>query len=479
MPVPSLSARRIWNSAVFWTWIYNGVRLASGVLLLLPLLNRYLSKEDFGMYWHFIYMVALVPLLDATFSVTIARNVGYALSGVKDLQAVGIAELHEDREPNLRLLSDLLKATTRLYLYLCTFLMLLLGVGGTLLLADKFKETSSLKIAVAAWIVTLVSSPLELYTGSWLVFLRGLNRVVLTARLITLVQLSKLFFASIFLINGQGLLSVPLATLITAVGQRFVARYYCRTSLPERLPPPREGVVHSLLLKLWPMSWRLGLQLLSGWVAINGLLAVASQINGLAAGAGSFGFSHNIIYVICLGMAGSWTFVKWPLVCQLRAAQDFQGVRKVLRPRVWLQNVTFIGLAALTIMLGPALLARWFPDKHLLPREWLLVFAVYTLLDMNVSFWTTLLSIENRIPSLWSVTFTQLSIMAVAAILVHWFQLGLAALVLAPLICGAIFNFWYWPMAGARSIGCTWLEFMFKTPAPDVVSANSAQPRAL
>src|SRR2546423_6153108 len=70
MPVPSLSARRIWNSAVFWTWIYNGVRLASGVLLLLPLLNRYLSKEDFGMYWHFIYMVALVPLLDATFSVT-------------------------------------------------------------------------------------------------------------------------------------------------------------------------------------------------------------------------------------------------------------------------------------------------------------------------------------------------------------------------------------------------------------------------
>jgi hypothetical protein len=474
MQLSEISAKRIWNSAVFWTWIYNGVRLASGVLLLLPLLNRYLSKEDFGMYWHFVYMVTLVPLLDATFSVTITRNVAYALSGVKDLQAVGIAELHEDRGPNLALLSNLLATTRRLYLYLCLFVVVILGVGGTAVLADKFKETTSFKIAVIAWIVTLISSPLELYTGSWLVFLRGLNKVVLTSRLITMVQLSKLFFASIFLIKGLGLLSVPLATLITAVGQRFVARYYCRTNLPEALPPPDHSTAHSLLLRLWPMSWRLGLQLLSGWVAINGLLTLAAQIGGLAEGSGSFGFSHNVLYVICLGMAGSWTFVKWPLICQLRASQDLRGMREVLWSRVWIQNLTFLALAGAAILIGPYLLEQWFPDKHLLPRAWLVLFAIYALLDMNVSFWTTLLSIENRIPSLWPVTFTQLAIVAVAALFVYPLHMGLKGLVLAPLICGALFNFWYWPMAGARTLGCGWFDFTFRSPARDRTTSGIA-----
>jgi hypothetical protein len=57
---------RTYNSAVAWSWVMNGLRLASGVLLL-PLLLHYLNEADFGMYFVFLHLGALVPILDFGF----------------------------------------------------------------------------------------------------------------------------------------------------------------------------------------------------------------------------------------------------------------------------------------------------------------------------------------------------------------------------------------------------------------------------
>jgi hypothetical protein len=43
--------------------------------------------------------------------------------------------------------------------------------------------------------------------------------------------------------------------------------------------------------------------------------------------------------------------------------------------------------------------------------------------------------------------------------------LGLAALVLAPLMVGLTFNYWKWPREGARSMGTTCWHFLFRNPA--------------
>lgn len=460
----NIHLRRVWDSAVFWSWLFNGLRLAAGVLLLLPLLLKYLPSQDIGMYGHFVTLVSLLPLLDSTFSATIGRNIGYAMRGVKELQAIGIAELREDSGANLELLSDLLHTTRRLYLFLCLFLVLVLGSFGSWVLADKFNETSSAGMAVMAWAITLISSPLELYTGSWLVFLRGMNEVLLTSRLATIVYGTKTLLSALFLWRGLGLLAVPLATLITAVGQRFLAKHYCLKKLPHDLPPPEKVRAKSILLRLWPMSWRLALQLLSGFLMVNLLLKFASDRFGLSL-SGVYWLSYQVIYTICLGMAGVWTLVKWPLISQLRAANDFDGLRRVFWPRIWLHLLTYILLAGAAVTIGPTLLHWWNANKELLPRPWLITLAVFTFLDMNVSIWTTLLTMENRFPSLWPVTIAQTAASVLAGVLVYKFHYGIGALIMAPLVCNAVFNFWYWPVAGARSLGRGFWEFMLKPPA--------------
>jgi O-antigen/teichoic acid export membrane protein len=71
---------RINRSAVAWSWVMNGLRLASG-LVVLPLLVVKLSKPDYDIYFVFLSLTALVPILDLGFAVSIGRAVSYAMGG--------------------------------------------------------------------------------------------------------------------------------------------------------------------------------------------------------------------------------------------------------------------------------------------------------------------------------------------------------------------------------------------------------------
>ena len=454
---------RVWNTAMFWTWMFNGLRFASGVLLL-PLLWRMLPESELDMYSLFIVLSGFAYSLDAMFSATISRYVGYALRGVTELQAQGVSTVEvEDARVNTTLLGELLGTSRSLYASLSLALFVLLGIFGTLMLFPIFAATPSPNVTRAAWAVTLVASCLELYTGYLLVFLRGLNKVVLSARLSTAVYGTKLLVSVLLLLAGLGLLAVPVAALLTAVGQRWLARKFTLANLPNGVMETRHNY-RNHLRSIWPNTWRLGAILLS----INLVMSAFGKISTLQWGLGQFYpyyFSFQIIYGICTNMAGVWTHVKWPIVCQLRATGDSQGVQKLVWPRLWLQLLTFGVLALAAITIGPPVLKWVSPEKELLPRFWLSLMALYALLEMHYIFWATVISTENRVPSFWAVLATNLATVMVAYALVKLTGLGLGSFIVAPLACGLALNYWLWPKLGARSIGITWWRFMVAWPA--------------
>src|SRR5688572_12828034 len=140
---PKAFVRRVWNTAVFWTWIFNALRFASGILII-PLLLYLLSKPDLDMYALFFVLTGFLLSFDQMFAVTISRNVGYAMRGIADIQAQGIAVIEEkNATPNAVLLGQLLSATRQIYRYLALAILIALGIGGTLLLMPYFGQTSN------------------------------------------------------------------------------------------------------------------------------------------------------------------------------------------------------------------------------------------------------------------------------------------------------------------------------------------------
>src|SRR5271156_1035494 len=114
---PGALFNRLHKSAVVWSWIFSGVRLVSGIVLL-PLVLRELSKADLGMYYVLLSLVALAPIIDFGFGPTIGRFIGYAMGGAKTLQAQGVFKSTEGAaSPNYVLLWQLLLTTRTLYRY--------------------------------------------------------------------------------------------------------------------------------------------------------------------------------------------------------------------------------------------------------------------------------------------------------------------------------------------------------------------------
>jgi hypothetical protein len=214
-----------------------------------------------------------------------------------------------------------------------------------------------------------------------------------------------------------------------------------------------------LLRLLWPNSWRSGILGLSNYLRGNASTAICVSSFGLATTA-EYGLSVQVIG-IAMGLGAVWTWVKWPEAGQLRAAGRLHELRVMLQPRMWLQLGTYAVLAGAAVAAGPWFLHLLRTDKHMLPVRLLALLSFASLIDLQFIFWGTLLTIENRIPTFWSNVVTNIFSLGLALLLVHQTSLGVAALVVAPFVTGLAFNYWYWPAAGARSLGTTWRQFVF------------------
>lgn len=451
---------RLLNSAVAWSWGFNVLRLASGMILL-PLVLTRLATNDLGMYYVLLSLAALVPLVDFGFSPTVGRFVGYAMGGAESIQAQGVALPGKSSSPNYRMLWDLLGTTRTIYRYLTLVLLVVLGCWGTYVVELRIHDTSSLLLTRLAWAATLATALFDLYSYWWVHYLRSMNEVVAATRIGALASAIRLLVAAVLLLAGGGLLSLPIGTLFGSILQRELARRRIR----RLIEPHRQaaaGPPTNYLSVVWPNTWRTGVQLLSSYLTVNANTAICLHVFGLAANA-QYGLSIQLLTFLN-GMSAVWVFVKWPLIQQYQARHDVAGVRRIMRTRVWLQLLTFLAGCAALLLAGPFLLHWAGGGKQLLALPWLMALMLNTLFETQFNTWGTLLATENRLDYLWPTVATNVLSLLFSIALTHFTSLGLGSLVAGPLLAGCLFNYWYWPPYAARRLGTTLTRLLLAPP---------------
>jgi hypothetical protein len=405
--------------------------------------------------------VALVPLVDFGFSPTIGRFVSYAIGGAEAILPRGVAKPGTSTAPNYELLWQLLFTTQRLYRLLMLALVVVLGAWGTYVVELRIHETTSPLLTRLAWGMTLVSALFDIYAGWWGVFLCSMNDVRTAMRLGVVGMAVRLVLASALLLGGGGLLSLPVGSFCGSLIARSLIRRRCLDKLRVHPPPAKVELKQNLKI-IWPNSWRLGLQVFGGYLTVNANTAICLHVLGLAANA-RYGLSVQLMSIIT-GMAAVWTSVKWPMVGQYLARHDTLAVQRVLWPRIWLQTLTFLLMAGGLVLCGPQLLVWFGNHKTMLPSGWLALLMLTSLLEMQLSFWTTLIFAGNRLPYLWPSVASNVLSLGLSLALIHFTALGLGALVLGPPLAGSLFNYWYWPPYGARTLNTTLTRFLFTRP---------------
>ena len=456
---PAALLDRLRRSTVVWSWVFNGFRLATG-LLLLPLVLRKLSTTELGMYYVFLSQVALAPVIDFGFSSTILRFVSYAMGGAETIQAHGVSKA-TGSGPNFGLLWQLFFTTRALYRVMALIVLVILGIWGTYIVELRIHETPSPNTARVAWLITLIATVLNVYSSWAPVFLRGMDEVLTSVRITVLASVVRFVFAVGLLLAGAGLMSLPLGDLVGSLIQQVIARRVCLRRL-RRQPSPAKADVWQTLRIMWPNSWRQGLLSLGSYFTVNANTAICLSVLGLAANA-RYGLSCQLMGVIS-GMASVWIQVKWPVIGQQLARHDYAAVQRTLWPRMWLTYLTFLSMAAGLLLCGQPLLRLFGSGKQMLPLPWLALLAFSSFLDAQVSIWGALIATGNRVPYLWPSVGASLLAFALSLTLIHTTSLGLGAFVLAPLLAHSLFNHWYWPLYAARGIQTSWARFMFSRP---------------
>ena len=448
--------RRVANSTVAWSWAFNFLRLASGVLLL-PLLLRMLSKADLGMYWEFLSLNAIVVMLDVGFSPTVGRFISYAMGGAKRLSAMGLSAEPPHGEPNYPLLWELLFTSRIFYRYVALGIVLLLATVGSVIIGKIVGETSSPALTWMAWGVSIAAVAADTYFNVWNIFLRNLNKVLVATQISTVAYALRVGIACVLLAYGWGLLSLPVASLLTSLVIRNFSRALCLKALMA-CPPPGRVEWRAHLRTIWPNSWRLGLYFAGAYLSANANVLLCSSVFGLEANA-TYGLSLQVIR-IATGMAGVWVLVKWPLIGQYAARSDISAIERVLWPRLWLQQASYVALAIGAITTGPFLIHYFGKDKDMLSFLWMALLAANGFLEAHCSVWNTLISMWNKLPMLWASLATNAAAFYLNLVLVGLPHSHPGLLVLGPLLAGILLNYWYWPRYGARTIGTTWIQFV-------------------
>lgn len=457
-PVPQLRAiaSRLTSSTVVWSWAFNFLRLAQG-LLVLPLLMRLLPPADFGMYFVFLSLNNIVTVLDLGFSPTIGRFVAYAMAGAQKLTATGLDDAAPNGQPNFPLLWELLATARVFYGFVVLATLLLLGFGGTYMVGLHIHEVSMPAFTWLAWGVSVAAICAETYFNVWNMFLRNMNHVLAATRIYSMAYALRLCMACVFLIKGGGLLSLPLASLLTSLLIWNVSRAKCLSMLPGSSRPESVNWKEHFRT-MWPNSWRLGLYIGGVYMVSTTNQNLCAYLFGLQV-AGIYGFSVQVIGIVA-GMAGVWTLVKWPLLGQYIASRNLSALSRVLRNRLFLQVASFVALACAALLVGPFLIRLIGSDKHMLPLLWMVLLALNGLLDAHCSVWNTLISMYNQLPMLWPSLVTNAAALLLNIALLLLPDAHPGYMVLGPLLAGLAYNYWHWPAYAARMLGTSWLRFM-------------------
>jgi O-antigen/teichoic acid export membrane protein len=449
------------RSAVLWSTVFNLLRIGSGVLLL-PLLLKTLSSQELGVYYMFLAAAQFIVVIDFGFSGTISRFVSYAMSGATSLTAYGVSEARGTGEANVKLLWELLFTTRVLYRILASTSLLLLAIAGTPFMLKPVAETQHPTFTWIAYGLSVLAAACELYSSWWNVFLASMNKVGPSNRILVVVYATKFGLSCILLLAGANLAAVPIASLTASLLQRGLSRRGCLEVLGRTMPANASAQWKEHLRVLWPNSWRLGLQISSSFVANSLRVLICGPVLGSVTTA-SLGISLQVMNIV-QSVSGVWVNVKWPLNGQLRARKDLQRLQEVLWPRVWLQTSFYIAGAACVIFLGPIALKMLGTNKEMVDQSWVFLIALNGFFEGQFQTWGTLIATENRLPYLWPAVGANIGSLVLAVTLLYTTSLGVGALIIAPLLAGLIFNYWHWPLEGAKSINASLGQFLFTRP---------------
>ena len=436
---------------IFWGYTAQLLNVGAG-LILLPVIVRYFSPEDVGLWFVFITLAGLAQLLEFGFQPTLARNTAYVYAGARSLEKNGLPDINANSNSiDIELLANLISASRKIYRIVSVFAVFILLGGGTFYIYSLLVPQQNVTVVLFAWVAFALGYIVTFYYGYFNGMLQGRGDITAANQVVAITRGSLIVIGTLTIIMGYGLLGLGVASLISCIIGRWLAiKLYYSQKNKELSDVKLIATDPNKLIKiLWYNSSRLGAVQVGAFLIQRANILIASSFLGLAAAA-SYGMTLTVLMAI-VNFSMVVCLIQLPTMNSLQAIGNKKKLRTTYGSIVVVGWVTF--LLAFTVLFfgGNSLLNAISSKTLILPALPLFFLGLVMLLELNHSLAATYLTTINEIPFVRAALWSGVGIVLISLFFIKMW--GIWALIAGQGLVQLAYNNWKWPALSVRSLG--------------------------
>ncbi len=367
-----------------------GLRLGANVLIL-PLVLRRLTPEEMGVWYVFVAIAALNPILDMGVSTTLMRFASMLWAGAERVESTGLPTA-EKAGPNIEGLSRLYSAARVIYLLLAIGIVVLMALAGPLLVFSEKQEMLKGMAFSPVWWAFIAVSAMGVYSQFGNTMLRGIGKIVPSQVIQILANCLYLMVAAGLIVAGAGLYSlIGGACAYSAVVGIASRRLLARANIEGRFSLDR-----GLALRMVPGTARMAVVCLGNFLMVHSGIVLSARHLSLS-DAASLGLSLQLVNAMA-AMTAVPVNVRVPRFTQFGVNGDLRGLRESFSSAMWLGAAGFAAGAVVIVGFGADILRLFGSKTTLLSGAALGFLCSYKAVEFVQNNFVTLVASQNRIP---------------------------------------------------------------------------------
>ncbi|MCR5742964.1 MAG: hypothetical protein K6F92_04435 [Lachnospiraceae bacterium] len=425
--------------------------------IITPIIVIFLKTEELGLWYTFASINAFACLLDLGFSQNFLRNFAFAWGGAKELEKEGVAK-QSAGEPNKRLYSILLSASSKLYLVISSVAFIALLIIGTpyILYIMRGYEQSYL----VPWLVYAFAIFINLMFGWWFSALEGAGKIAKAQQAITIGNIANFVVVIVCMFLRVGLIGLALAYLINGLVSRAVAQYYFHKNVitKQEIAALQSDVssseIKQTVFTIWFNAKKNAVVTLAetlsgqlGTIICSGVISVEVTA--------SYGLCCQIANIVTTIAVSNHT-ANMPVYANLWTNDDKQTIRKLYSRAIFAYMTISIVIGVLAIVFGVPVIRIIKPSIELPYMMLLLVIITYVfdnLYSSNAKFIAT----KNKIPYVKDNIIALILVILLYILLLRGFELGVYGLIVGKVL-GKLFLYIKWNHYAFKMVDCSFLQ---------------------
>ncbi len=440
-----------------WSYIGTIVSMSSGFVLL-PILLRFLTGDELGLWYVLTALANLAMLFEFGFNPTFARNIVYIMGGAQRLTKEGVDEGKSGADVNWHLLNVVIRASKMIYAGIAAIALVLLATVGTIYIAH-ITERMDDRVVWLSWAVFVVAIFLNIYFLWTATVLRGYGDVAGQNKATTVAKIAQLTVSAVLLLAGAGLLGAAIGYLVNSLGMRLVAMLMLRkhrvieSERKQDSGPVRFDEVKETLSTVAHIAWRDGVVQIALYCSTQAMSILSSLFLGLSE-TGTYSLLLQLGNAIC-SFASTYPRSFYPAMQFAFAEGDARQQRHYAASGVFAYwALLLLGVVGCCVVVLP-LLPLFRPGIAI---DYLLFTGLcgYLCLLQQHSIFCNYIINMNEVPYMRGYLVAAVVGASLVWLLCGVLQMGAWGIVLGQALSQIVYNNWKWPKYLCEKIGTTY-----------------------